>query len=326
MSEIHPFVVDVRNKAKAKNAKVAFPDAEDLRTLQAARFLLDEKMAKPYLIGNEDKINEVAKENNISLDGIPIVMPEKADNLNNYTNMLYEKRKSKGMTEEQALEAMKTPLYYAGFMLENAEVDVVVGGNVSSTGDVMRAAIHSVGVAPGISIVSSFFIMAFTDKMYCFADCAVNPDPNEAQLADIAISSARNYQAITGEEPRVAMLSFSTNGSAAHPAVEKVQNATKILKEKAPEIPSDGEMQLDAAIVSSIGQRKFPGSKVAGVANVLVFPDLNSGNIGYKLTQRLAGAEAIGPIVQGLSKPYCDLSRGCSTDDMINVAAICSLM
>jgi phosphate acetyltransferase len=217
-------------------------------------------------------------------------------------------------------------LYYAGLLLDTGRVDVCVGGNISSTGDVIRAAIHTVGVAAGISIVSSYFIMVFPGRLLCYADCAVNPDPTDVQLADIAISSAKNFQAVTGEEPRVAMLSFSTKGSASHAHVEKVQSATRIVKDKAPGLLVDGEMQADAALVASVGERKCKGSPVAGRANVLVFPDLDAGNIGYKLTERLAGAEAVGPIVQGLKKPYCDLSRGCSVDDMVNVAAICSLM
>lgn len=322
----NPFINNMRNKAKSVNALVAFPDAEDLRTLQASEFLLKEKIAVPVLVGNPENINSVAAANNVNIEGITIYDPVTSELHEEFANILFEKRKSKGMTLEQAKETVKDPLYFAGFLLETDRVKVVVGGNVSSTGNVMRAAIYTVGVAPGISIVSSFFIMTFSDKMYCFADCAVNPDPNASQLCDIAISSATNFQAITGIEPKVAMLSFSTNGSAEHDLVTKVKTATAMLKEKAPQIPSDGEMQLDAAIIPSIGERKFPGSKVAGNANVLVFPDLNAGNIGYKLTERLAGAEAVGPIVQGLRKPYCDLSRGCTADDMITVAAICSLM
>ncbi|MBX3042882.1 MAG: phosphate acetyltransferase [Candidatus Kapabacteria bacterium] len=322
----NPFINEMRQKAKAVNATVAFPDAEDLRTLQASEYLLKESIAVPVLVGNPDKITGVANENGVNLEGIIIHDPESSDLHNEFSNLLFEKRKAKGMTIEQAQATVKDPLYFAGLLLETDRVKVVVGGNVSSTGNVMRAAIYTVGVAPGISIVSSFFIMTFPDKMLCFADCAVNPDPNPAQLCDIAISSATNFQAITGVEPKVAMLSFSTNGSAEHDLVTKVKTAASMMKEKAPHIPSDGEMQLDAAIIPAIGNKKFPGSKVAGNANVLVFPDLNAGNIGYKLTERLAGAEAVGPIVQGLKKPYCDLSRGCSTDDMITVSAICSLM
>ncbi len=320
------FISSIREKAKSKNALVAFPDAEDKRTLETSIFLLAEEIARPLLVGNSENIQKVADEHKINIDNIPIIDPEKSDDLQKFASQLYDKRKAKGMTEDEALTLMKNPLYFAGYLLENDKVDVVVGGNLSSTGNVIKAAIYSVGLKPGISLVSSFFIMTFPDKMYCFADCAVNPNPTAEQLCDIAISSAKNFNAITGIEPKVAMLSFSTNGSASHEMVEKVQLATKYLKEKVPEIESDGEMQLDAAIIPSIGQRKFPGSKVAGNANVLIFPDLNAGNIGYKLVERLAGAEAVGPIVQGLNKPYCDLSRGCSVDDMINVAAICSLM
>jgi len=322
----NPFINNVREKAKSRFATVAFPDADDKRTIETAIYLQTEKIANPILVGNPESIGKVAIDNNLNVADIKIVNPETAEELNHFAEMLFEKRKSKGMTMDEAISTMKNPLYFAGFLLETNKIDVVVGGNVSSTGAVIKAAIYSVGLKPGISLVSSFFIMTFPDKMYCFGDCAVNPNPTAEQLCDIAISSARNFQSITGEDPKVAMLSFSTNGSAAHEMVEKVQLATKLLKEKASDIPSDGEMQLDAAIIPSIGQRKFPGSPVAGNANVLIFPDLNSGNIGYKLTERLAGAEAVGPIVQGLNKPYCDLSRGCSTDDMINVAAICSLM
>lgn len=323
---VNPFITDVRTKAKEVYKTVVFPDGEDLRSIEAAIFLNNEKIAKAGLIGDVDKINQLAKDNNFDISGVDIYEPAKSEFIEEFANLLFEKRKHKGMTIEKATETVKDPLYFGGLLLETDKVDVVVAGNVSSTGNVMRSAIHTVGVAEGISIVSSFFIMTFPDKLYCFGDCAVNPNPDSKQLADIAISSAKNFQAITGEEPKVAMLSFSTNGSAEHELVEKVQEATKIVKEKAPEIPADGEMQLDAAIVPAIGEKKFPGSEVAGKANVLIFPDLNAGNIGYKLTQRLAGAEAVGPVVQGLKKPYCDLSRGCSADDMINVAAICSLM
>lgn len=322
----NPFISDIRKKAQDVYKTVTFPDGEDIRSIEAALFLRNEKIAKASVIGNPQKILDVAKENNHDVSELEIINPDNSEYIDEFAKILFEKRKHKGMTIEKATETVKDPLYFGGLLLETGKVDVVVAGNVSSTGNVMRSAIHTVGVAEGISIVSSFFIMTFPDKLYCFGDCAVNPNPDEKQLADIAISSAKNFNAITGEEPKVAMLSFSTNGSASHELVEKVQNATKIVNEKAPDIPADGEMQLDAAIIPKIGAKKFPGSEVAGKANVLIFPDLNAGNIGYKLTQRLAGAEAVGPIVQGLKKPYCDLSRGCSADDMINVAAICSLM
>ncbi len=325
MSE-NNFINGVRDKAKSLNLRVAFPDAKDERAIKAAIVLKENKIAQPVLIGNTMDIQGVAQKSNINIEGIEIINPANSADLSRYAEMLYEKRKHKGMTIEVATETVHNPLYFAGFLLKEGKVKVVVAGNESATGDVIKASLFTVGTAPGISIVSSFFIMTWPDKMLCFGDCAINPNPDAAQLADIAIASARNFQAITGIEPKIAMLSFSTNGSAEHELVDKVREATKIVKEKAPELPCDGEMQLDAALVPAIGQKKFPGSTVAGNANVLIFPDLNAGNIGYKLVQRLAGAEAVGPIVQGLALPYCDLSRGCSVDDMVNVAAICSLM
>ncbi len=320
------FIPDIREKAGKKHIRVAFPDAEDVRTLNAARTLDSGGIAVPVLVGNPERIRKLARDSGIALDRIPVVDPETSEWKEEFVGILFEKRKAKGWTIEQSAEAARSPLYFAGLMLAADKVGAVVGGNLSATGDIIRAAIHTVGTAPGISTVSSYFIMVFPDKLLCYADCAVVPNPTDVQLADIAITSAKNFQAVTGEEPRVAMLSFSTKGSAAHADVDKVVNATAIAQTKAPQLLLDGEMQADAALVASVGERKCKGSPVAGRANVLIFPDLDAGNIGYKLTERLAGAEAVGPIVQGLNKPYCDLSRGCSPDDMVNVAAICSLM
>ena len=315
-------------KSKAKNLKktIVLPESHDERVLKAAEILTKEKIASVITLGNEDTINNDAKRLDVDLTGVRVIDPSRSDKLSDFTNMYFNLRKHKGVKIEQARETVARDLFFGAMMVREKMADGSVAGSTASTADVMRAGIQCVGIPEGISIVSSFFLMLFPDKVYSFADCAVVPNPDAKQLADIAISTADNHRKLTEQEPFVAMLSFSTKGSAQHELIDKVVEATKIVKEKRPDIKVDGELQFDAAIIESIGQKKAPGSSVAGKANVLVFPDLNAGNIGYKIAQRLGGAEAIGPLVQGLNKPFFDLSRGCSVDDIVNTASICVLM
>jgi len=312
----------IKQKAKALKRHVVLPDATDERAIKAARICVDEGLATISLIGQEQEIRTKASQLGVKLDGVNVVDPEKSPSLKEYSDIYYELRKAKGMTPDQALATMKKPLFYGAMMVRQDVANGSVAGSLSTTGDVLRAGIQVIGVAEGISIVSSFFLMVFPQKVYTFADSAVVPDPTVDQLADIAIASAENHKKLTGEEPKVAMLSFSTKGSASHPFVEKVQQATEIVRKKKPQLQVDGELQVDAAIIPSVGERKAPGSTVAGKANVLIFPNLDAGNIAYKIAQRMGGAEAIGPVVQGLKKPAFDLSRGCSVDDIVSVVAI----
>ncbi len=322
--------IELLEKIKSKTAElkktIVLPESHDERVLKAAGTLTKEKIVAVITLGNEDRIRNDAGRLNVDLTGVRIIDPSKSDKLSEFTNIYFNLRKHKGITIDQAREAMQRDLFFAAMMVRERMADASVGGSSASTADVMRAAIQCVGMPEGISIVSSFFLMLFPDKYYSFADCAVVPDPDANQLADIAISTADNHRKLTEEEPFVAMLSFSTKGSAKHELIDKVLRATKIVKEKRPDINVDGELQFDAAIIESIGKRKAPDSPVAGKANVLVFPDLNAGNIGYKIAQRLGGAEAVGPLVQGLKKPCFDLSRGCSVDDIVNTASIAALM
>ncbi|MCB0731920.1 MAG: phosphate acetyltransferase [Ignavibacteriae bacterium] len=315
-------------KAKATKAKrtIVLPESHDDRVLKAAKKLAKEGVAKVITLGNENKVRERANELEIDLSGVRIIDPEKSEMLSDFANIFFNLRKKKGIDIETARETMKKDLFFGAMLVRESMADGFVAGSTASTGDVLRAAIQCVGMPEGISIVSSFFLMIFPERVFSFADCAVVPNPDAAQLADIAITTAENHQKLTGEEPNVAMLSFSTKGSAKHELIDKVLEATSIAKQKRPNMNIDGELQFDAAIVDSIGQRKAPGSPVAGRANVLIFPDLQAANIGYKIAQRLGGAEAVGPVVQGLKKPLFDLSRGCSVDDIVNTSAIAALM
>jgi len=316
---------EIQSKAKQNKKHIVLPDALDERAIQAARIILDEQIANISLVGSEEAIRAKAQQLGVGLEKIHIVDHKKSEKLSDFAHVFFNLRKAKGMLFEQAQETMKLPLFFGAMMVREGMADGSVAGSISTTGDVIRAGIQIVGMPAGIAVVSSFFLMVFPHTVYSFADCGVVPDPTAEQLADIAISTAENHRKLTGEEPRVAMLSFSTKGSASHPSVEKVQKATSIVKQKQPNLIIDGELQLDAAIVPSVSAKKAPGSPVAGTANVLVFPDLNAGNIGYKLTQRLAGAEAFGPIIQGLKKPCYDLSRGCSVSDIVTMVAINSV-
>ena len=318
----------IREKAKKRKKRVVLPEGTEERMIKAAKIILDRRIAKVTLLGSPDEIEEMSNANDLSLHQVEVIEPLKSLELEDYSKEYLKLREKKGMTLERAKEFMKNPLFYGAMMVRKGEVDASVAGSVNTTGDVLRAGLHIIGLAPGITSVSSSFLMILPEfsgqkeKVFVFADCAVIPDPDPNQLVSIAISSAKTMQDLVGEEPRVAMLSFSTKGSAKHQMVDKVIEATEMLKDFAPDLKVDGELQLDAAIIPHVARKKCPDSLVAGEANVLIFPDLDAGNIGYKLAQRMAKAEAIGPIIQGLAKPANDLSRGCSIDDIVNVVAI----
>lgn len=314
--------------AKNDLKTIALPEGEEERTLTATEKIVKEGLAKVVLVGNEKNIKEKANELKVDISGAEIVDPETSDKLEKYVNGFYELRKKKGMTLEKADKIVRDPLYFATMMVKMDDADGMVSGAVHTTGELLRPGLQIIKTAPGISVVSSVFIMVVPncqygkDGMLLFSDCAVNPNPTADQLASIAISTAETAKGLCDMDPKVAMLSFSTMGSAEHELVEKVREATKMAKEARTDLLIDGELQLDASIVEKVAAQKAPESNVAGKANVLIFPDLQAGNIGYKLVQRFAKAEAIGPICQGFAKPINDLSRGCSAEDIVNVVAV----
>lgn len=324
------FIDELKAKVKSSMKTIVLPESTDIRVLEAARKITDEGFAKVVLIGNKEELQGIAGDINIS--DITVVDPATSEKTAEYANAFYELRKAKGMTPEKAEETMKNTIYFGTMMVKQGDADGLVAGSVCSTSDTLRPALQILKTAPGVKLVSSFFLMNVPnteygeDGMFIFSDCGLNVNPNEEELAEIAISSAKTWKTLTGKEARIAMLSYSTFGSAPlTDMTSKVINATNIVKERAPELLIDGEMQLDASIVPSVGAKKAPNSEVAGKANVLIFPDLNAGNIGYKLVERLAKAEAYGPVTQGIAKPVNDLSRGCNSDDIVGVVAITAM-
>lgn len=319
----------IKQKAKQNKQRIVLPEGTELRTLTAANQIINEELASVILIGNKEEIERLASENNLKhIKYSTIVDPKHHEKKEYYIDMLVEIRKNKNLSYEKAARLIEDPLYLGVMMIKNGDADGEVAGAENATGDVLRPAFQIVKTLPGISVVSGAFLMILSDKsfgengMMVFADCAVHPDPTAEELAQIAVATGNTTRAIAGFEPRIAMLSFSTKGSAFHPMVDKVVEATKIARQMAPDMLIDGELQADAAIIAAIGKKKAPDSKIAGNANVLVFPSLETGNIAYKLVQRLAKAEAIGPVLQGMAAPINDLSRGCSVDDIVNLVAI----
>ena len=324
------FIEEIKNRAKEDKKTIILPEAEDKRVLEAASKVIKQGFAKVILLGDEEKIKEDSSKNKIDLDGVDIINPLTSNKKEEYKQKLYELRKNKGMTLEQAEELLKEPIYFGMMMLkdENSKADGLVSGAAHSTANTLRPALQILKTKPGTKLVSAFFVMCVPDCEYgengtfIFGDSGLNQNPTADELSEIAISSSKSFEQLVRKEAKVAMLSYSTKGSAKSELTEKVIEATKLVKEKETNLIVDGELQLDAAIVPEIAASKAPDSPLKGEANVLIFPDLDAGNIGYKLVQRLAKAEAYGPLCQGIAKPVNDLSRGCSADDIVGVVAI----
>lgn len=322
----------IKEKAKEKHRKVVLPEGTEPRVIRAAQKIITEKIAQVTLLGDEKEIEKLAKEHGLDLSQVRVINPQNASDLNLFVDDFMELRKKKNITKEEATQAIKQPLYFGAMMVRHDQVDASVAGSIHTTGDVLRAAIQVIGLKEGINTVSSCFMMTIPkyrdeiNKVFLYADGAVVPNPSSEQLASITVSTAQTMENLLGIEPKIALLSFSTKGSAKHSDVTKVVKAVEILKKEHPELKVDGELQVDAAIVPEIAKSKAPGSVIGGEANILIFPDLDAGNISYKLTQRLANATATGPIIQGLAKPANDLSRGCSDEDIVDVTSIAILM